>query len=1321
MRFRHFTLVAFALVLVSCSSTREMPQQQQTYEPASSTAKVTSRITDLPAVDQAEREWIFSELVAAGPSGINALTEMLVAPGSGDDTQARFAVNGISKYVSRAGAESERAMVEKVLIDELQSHRHPLVKVFLMEQLELIGSNESIPALQSFIGDDRLNESAVHALRAINTNRARQVLAEGISATEGEKRIAVIKALGDMKASDVTGSLLPLATSDDPMTRKVVLYALARSGEPEAGEVLSSALDTGEGYQQEAARRYYLLYAGRLAEEGNTSQSADISRNILSGDFSSEARSSALSILVGHEGEEALDDLVEAAESSDARLRSTALSLLGQHAGWQVPERWTTASALDELSPAVQADIIDMLGRSGRASVSTLRPFLESNELSVRIAAARATAAAGGEEALPVLLEALTEAEQPEEIAALKNALLRLPTESLVSEAADLLPSPSGSARIALIEILAERRADQHLDTVLDQLDGSDAPVRLAVFQSLRGLADPDDLPQLARLLSEAQNENERSALQEAVLAVSEEIPEPEKRARAVLQALEEAPNRQKPYLLELLPEMGGEKALEAVVAASRSSNDSIQQAALRALSDWPDALALSPLAEAFQNAPESGRSDILEGYIRLVQQSKYSAADKVQFLKDMLDESTSGEEKLRVLSGFAALESPEALRAVAAHFNDENVAVRERSLRSVAQILSASTEDTGRELALIAATTSPEHKEKIEQYIQELESAGDETDIFTTLFNGEDLTGWVGDMESYAVSNGQIISKDGATGNLFTEDEYSNFILKFDFKLTAGANNGLAIRAPLDSHPAYEAMELQIIDNTAEKYKDLEPYQFHGSIYGVAPAQRGHLNPVGEWNTQEVIADGSHITVRVNGQTITDVDLADIDTSNTMDGRDHPGLLNESGHIGFLGHGDEVAFRDIRIQDLDVYYPDYSSDSGNGDGMNEPPEGFKALFNGENLEGWKGVVGNPKTRAEMTEEELAQKQKEANTEMREHWSVRDGVLSFDGEGHSVATDKKYRDFEMMLDWKIEPGGDSGVYLRETPQVQIWDITEWPQGSGGLYNNKEHPSKPLVPADNAIGEWNNMHIRMVGEKVTVHLNSELVVDNVVLENFWDRDEPVYSEGAIDLQAHNTPLYFKNIFIREIPRKVSLFNGENLSGWERVGEDTGQWHADDGLLYTEGGGGWLSTTETYDNFKLEFEYRLPEGGNSGVFLRAPREGNPAYEGMEIQLLDDNAEQYADLQPWQYTGSIYDVKAPSGEASKKAGEWQKMEITADGSEVKVRLNGETVVSTDLVNYMDRVEEHPGLKRRSGYIGLQNHNSRVEFRNINITEIK
>ena len=198
----------------------------------------------------------------------------------------------------------------------------------------------------------------------------------------------------------------------------------------------------------------------------------------------------------------------------------------------------------------------------------------------------------------------------------------------------------------------------------------------------------------------------------------------------------------------------------------------------------------------------------------------------------------------------------------------------------------------------------------------------------------------------------------------------------------------------------------------------------------------------------------------------------------------------------------------------------------------NVPPEGFKALFNGKDLDGWKGLVGDPKIRAKMTPEQLAEKQKEADARAQTHWKVVDGVLVFDGKGKSLCTVKDYGDFEFYVDWKIKPKGDSGIYLRGSPQVQIWDR---PEGSGGLYNNQDNPSKPGKNADNPVGEWNTFYIKMVGDRVTVKLNGELVVDNVVMENYWERDKPIYPTGQIELQNHGNTLYFKNIYVREIPR------------------------------------------------------------------------------------------------------------------------------------------------------------------------------------------
>ena len=198
----------------------------------------------------------------------------------------------------------------------------------------------------------------------------------------------------------------------------------------------------------------------------------------------------------------------------------------------------------------------------------------------------------------------------------------------------------------------------------------------------------------------------------------------------------------------------------------------------------------------------------------------------------------------------------------------------------------------------------------------------------------------------------------------------------------------------------------------------------------------------------------------------------------------------------------------------------------------NVPPPGFIALFNGKDLTGWKGLVASPPVRAKMTPQQLAEAQKKADEKMRAHWKAEDGVIVFDGKGDSLSTAKDYGDFEMYVDWKILPRGDSGVYLRGSPQVQIWDYSFKRVGSGGLYNNQKHPSNPTKCADKPIGQWNSFRIKMVGEKVTVWLNGELVVDNVVLENYWERNKPIYPTGQIELQNHGNTLYFKNIYLRE---------------------------------------------------------------------------------------------------------------------------------------------------------------------------------------------
>jgi hypothetical protein len=201
----------------------------------------------------------------------------------------------------------------------------------------------------------------------------------------------------------------------------------------------------------------------------------------------------------------------------------------------------------------------------------------------------------------------------------------------------------------------------------------------------------------------------------------------------------------------------------------------------------------------------------------------------------------------------------------------------------------------------------------------------------------------------------------------------------------------------------------------------------------------------------------------------------------------------------------------------------------------NKPPRGFTALFNGKDLTNWQGLVELPQ-RKKLTAEQLAQKQKEANEKYLPHWTVKNGILHYDGKGQSLQTKKDYGNIELWVDWKIGKKGDSGIYLRGNPQVQIWDN---PIGSGGLYNNQKNPSNPTKVADRPVGQWNTFRIIMIGDQVTVYLNGVKVVDKVPLENYWERGKPLPARGPIELQHHGDRLWFKNIYVKELPENATI--------------------------------------------------------------------------------------------------------------------------------------------------------------------------------------
>lgn len=413
-----------------------------------------------------------------------------------------------------------------------------------------------------------------------------------------------------------------------------------------------------------------------------------------------------------------------------------------------------------------------------------------------------------------------------------------------------------------------------------------------------------------------------------------------------------------------------------------------------------------------------------------------------------------------------------------------------------------------------------------------------------------------------------------------------------------------------------------------------------------------------------------------------------------------------------------------------------------------DPPSGFTALFNGKDLSGWWGLGHfDPRKVWEMKPEELTALKEKNAAEFESHWKVENGELVNDGKGPYATSDREFRDFELLIDYKTVSRADSGIYLKANPQVQIWDCnqvfdpkvpTRKPHlGSGGLFNNTpDAPGRdPLVLADKAFGEWNHFRIIQLGSRTWVWLNDKLVVDGAIHENFWDRASPLFVKGPFQLQTHGGEIRWRNIFVREIGTDeankllrgkdpegfASVFNGQDLDGW--AGPVSEYEVIDGAITCQKGKGGTIFTKEEYADFVARVEIKIPKGGNNGLAIRYPGQGDTAYVGMcELQVLDDGAPGYAKLDSRQYHGSAYGMTASHRGFQRKPGEWNYQEVTVKGSTIKVELNGTVILNTDLSKVTEYMANsaHPGKDRTSGHFGFAGHGSDVMFRNVSIKKL-
>jgi len=1098
--------------------------------------KVADVLAQMPTHDLAHRDRLMNEMISLGEKGLIQFTRMVVAPGTGDDTQARFALGSLSHFLGQGNMEESRKMVSEVYIDAIEEAGHYAVKSFFFYHLNFFGKDEAVPLAVKYLNDDKLAAPAVAFLQSCGTHASIHALIDALPKLSEENKILSVMALGRSGvpcALDAVSALLDTNNSD---LKKAVLRTLAEIGDPDSYKAMTSAAKAaGYRYDPTKSAAALLRYAERLGENGELDMSEKICETLIKkcvGQSQQNYALSALSILVDQQGYVALEKLIKGIKNPDKKYRCAVLRYAKQITDIAATREWI--EVYDELTPTAQSELMTFFGDRGDLLVlPSVMKGLSSGSQELKIASLVALGKLKGTEAIASILGVMKNASD-EEIKASKNVLATLVGPNELSLLADSFEKQNKYGKIAIIELLASREAKDYFDLLRNNASNEDNDIKAAAFKALAKVSDLSDMKSLMSLLMSTDEDYLKDTQNAIVAAAKQSESDP---AKPILDAYSKATSKYYRFI-GMLPELGGPKALEVVVNAFNSGDEKMRKIAFDAFTNWNDYSASTALFNICKLGGSAYQTKAFAGYVRQIKTAGIPADQKLLLLRKIMPFAANSDQKLLVVKALNKNKTFLSLIYLGKLLDDKVLA-----------------NEAGRAIATIALPPSG--------------------------------------------------SKEGMYGSIVRE--------------------------------------------ILEKSVDV-----------------------------------------ING-----------------------------------GESDYIKANINRW-------------------LEQMPksEGYVSMFNGTDLTGWQGLVKNPIARAKMSEKELAAAQSKANARLPEMWTVKNGEIWFTGSGYeNLCSKKNYADFEMLVDWRINDKGDSGIYLRGTPQVQIWDTSRVEVGaqvgSGGLYNNQKNISKPLMVADNQINNWNTFYIKMIGERVTVYLNGKMVVDNVVLENYWDRSNPIFPEGPIELQAHGTNLAFRDVYVREIKSDeynlsveekvdgfVSLFNGKNLDGWIGNKTDYQVENGDIVIRPKRGGHGNLYTANEYTDFNYRFEFQLTPGANNGLGIRAPLQGDAAYLGMELQILDNTAPIYANLQPYQYHGSVYGVIPAKRGFLKPVGEWNSEEVIIQGTRIKIILNGEMIVDGDISDGRDNGtmdhKNHPGLHNEKGHIGFLGHGSIVKFRNIRIKEL-
>ena len=895
---------------------------------------IADGLNQLPASEKKTFDTVMGELVSTGAEGIAQIAGMLVPASEGKNAVVEYALNGVVAYATTPGKDAEKAVVRQGLKQALEACTDNPNKAFLLTLLRNCGVAEDAPTFVKYLNDEYLSEWAISGLTSIDGTE--EILLD-LMKKEAAPKVALAHVAGIKRMASAEPILLAWLKNADAPTARAIYQSLAQCGTSLSLPVLGKAAKkVGYAWEESDATAAYLRLMKKLVAEGQAKSAVVAAKALLKDTDKSHVRGAALDIVVSVDGKKALPYLIAALKNDNRDYRVNALRLSGSIAD----EAWyaTLAKTLKGKADAsVKADILNWLGTNHvESQVDEVVAQMNASDEEVALAAIGAAGKIGGESALSALIAQLGGAHSP----AAEKALLAFNgkvdagiLKALDSEKKVLLPA---------MRIASARSMEEGAEKVFGLLTSSDAEICGAAYQALAGVVEPTHFNQLSALLEKGQQVPAiQKAMKNALLPLSKAD-----QLANIQSHMGKSANASLYY--PVLAQVG---TSEAIAEIRKGYEGNYKQAAYEALLTIDNAEMIPVLFEMAQTDKTNAQT-LLNRYTDLVNKSSQTPIQKFQSYSKALELASDVKLQNRLLSLLGGTHTYQAL-LVAAPYMD-NQPTSESAATAVRTIVSKNIETLGGEqirqmlnkaITCFEAVGDADAGYAIDDIKAMLEklpevetspkfelSAEEAKEGFEVLFDGEDMSKWIGNTIDYVPMNGAICvsAKYGNGGNLYTEKEYSDFIFRFEFCfMKEGVNNGVGIRTPMGVDAAYEGMEIQILDHDAPIYKNLREYQVHGSVYGIIPAKRIKSPKLGTWNTEEIWVKGDRIKVTVNGEVILDGNIRKACKGNnvskdgsktnpyTVDKKNHPGLFNKSGHIGFLGHGEGLKLRNVRIKDL--------------------------------------------------------------------------------------------------------------------------------------------------------------------------------------------------------------------------------------------------------------------------------------------------------------------------------------------------------------------------------------------------------------------